>query len=101
MMKVLIVEDEIMAQKSLTRLLMQNFSDMSVVGYTDSIKSTVSWLRTEGNSADIIFMECSLPGSFVHGFLLARILEWPAISFPRNMQLIVQQTINKQNSFRW
>ena len=56
-MKVLIVEDEIMAQKSLTRLLMQNFSDMSVVGYTDSIKSTVSWLRTEGNSADIIFKD--------------------------------------------
>lgn len=60
MMKVLIVEDEIMAQKSLTRLLMQNFSDMSVVGYTDSIKSTVSWLRTEGNSADIIFMDVEL-----------------------------------------
>ena len=59
-MKVLIVEDEIMAQKSLTRLLMQNFSDMSIVGYTDSIKNTVSWLRTEGNSADIIFMDVVL-----------------------------------------
>lgn len=59
-MKVLIVEDEIMAQKSLTRLLMQNFSDMSIVGYTDSIKNTVSWLRTEGNSADIIFMDVEL-----------------------------------------
>ena len=60
MMKVLIVEDEIMAQKSLTRLLMQNFFDMSIVGYTDSIKNTVSWLRTEGNSADIIFMDVEL-----------------------------------------
>ena len=59
-MKVLIVEDEIMAQKSLTRLLMQNFSDMSIVGYTDSIKNTVSWLRTEDNSADIIFMDVEL-----------------------------------------
>lgn len=59
-MKVLIVEDEIMAQKSLTRLLMQNFSDMSIVGYTDSIKNTVNWLRTEGNSADIIFMDVEL-----------------------------------------
>jgi DNA-binding LytR/AlgR family response regulator len=49
-----------MAQKSLTRLLMQNFSDMSIVGYTDSIKNTVSWLRTEGNSADIIFMDVEL-----------------------------------------
>ena len=26
-------------------------------------------------------MDCSLPGSSVHGILLARILEWVAISF--------------------
>jgi DNA-binding LytR/AlgR family response regulator len=30
-MNVLIVEDEIMAQKSLTRVLMQNFPDMNIV----------------------------------------------------------------------
>lgn len=59
-MKVLIVEDEIMAQKSLTRLLTQNFSDMEVVGYTDSVKSTVNWLRQKENSADIIFMDVEL-----------------------------------------
>ena len=28
-------------------------------------------------------MDCSLPGSFVHGILEARILEWAAISFSR------------------
>ena len=28
-------------------------------------------------------MDCSLPGSFVHGILQARILEWVAISFSR------------------
>ena len=28
-------------------------------------------------------MDCSLPASFVHGILQARILEWAAISFPR------------------
>ena len=28
-------------------------------------------------------MECSLPGSSVHGILQARILEWVAISFSR------------------
>ena len=39
---------------------MQNFSDMDIVGYTDSINSTVSWLREEGNSADIIFMDVEL-----------------------------------------
>ena len=59
-MKVLIVEDEIMAQKSLSRLLMQNFSDIEVVGYTDSVKSTVDWLKQEENSADIIFMDVEL-----------------------------------------
>ena len=28
-------------------------------------------------------MDCSLPGSFVHGLLQARILEWIAIAFSR------------------
>ena len=28
-------------------------------------------------------MDCSLPDSFVHGILQARILEWDAISFSR------------------
>ena len=59
-MRVLIVEDEIMAQKSLTRILMQNFSDMEIVGYTDSIKSTVNWLKDSTNSVDVIFMDVEL-----------------------------------------
>ena len=32
-------------------------------------------------------MDCSLPGSFVHGILQARILEWVAISFSRVLLL--------------
>ena len=59
-MRVLIVEDEIMAQKSLTRVLMQNFSDMEVVGYTDSIQSTVKWLKDDPDSVDVIFMDVEL-----------------------------------------
>ncbi|MBQ8809054.1 MAG: response regulator transcription factor [Bacteroidales bacterium] len=59
-MNVLIVEDEIMAQKSLTRILTLNFSDMTIVGCTTSVKSTVSWLKTPGNHADIIFMDVEL-----------------------------------------
>lgn len=59
-MNVLIVEDEIMAQKSLTRALTLNFSDMTIVGCTTSVKSTVSWLKTPGNHADIIFMDVEL-----------------------------------------
>ncbi len=49
-----------MAQKSLTRVLTQNFTDMNIVGYTSSIKSTVAWLREPENSADIIFMDVEL-----------------------------------------
>lgn len=59
-MKVLIVEDEIMAQKSLTRVLTQNFPDMEIIGYTSSVKGTVEWLKTPGNVADIIFMDVEL-----------------------------------------
>ncbi len=59
-MNVLIVEDEMMAQKSLTRLLTQNFPDMNIVGHTTSIKGTTEWLRTPGNKADVIFMDVEL-----------------------------------------
>ena len=59
-MNILIVEDEIMAQKSLARILNQHFPDFSIVGYTDSVKSTVAWLKNPDNSADIIFMDVEL-----------------------------------------
>lgn len=59
-MNVLIVEDEIMAQKSLTRILTTNFPDMNIVGCTTSVKSTVAWLETPGNNPDIIFMDVEL-----------------------------------------
>ena len=57
-MKVLIVEDEIMAQKSLTRTLTQNFPDLDIVGMTGSVKDTVEWL--ENNQTDLIFMDVEL-----------------------------------------
>ena len=59
-MNVLIVEDEIMAQKSLTRVLTQNFPDIKIVGYTSSIKGTVEWLQDPSNRVDIIFMDVEL-----------------------------------------
>ena len=59
-MKILIVEDELMAQKSLTRVLMQNFPDMDIIGCTTSVKSTVEWLKNPANHADIIFMDVEL-----------------------------------------
>ncbi len=59
-MKVFIIEDEIMAQKSLARLLTQNFPDMDIVGYASSIKGAAAWLKAPENSADIIFMDVEL-----------------------------------------
>ena len=37
-------------------------------------------------------MECSPPGSFVHGISQARILEWAAIPFPRESSQPRDQT---------
>ncbi len=58
--KVLIVEDEIMAQKSLIRALTQNFPDMEIVGTATSVTGAVNWLENPANKADIIFMDVEL-----------------------------------------
>ncbi|MGM9763710.1 MAG: LytR/AlgR family response regulator transcription factor [Candidatus Cryptobacteroides sp.] len=57
-MRALIVEDELMAKKSLTRLLAQNFPDIDVVAHTMSVKDTIEWLAS--NEADLIFMDVEL-----------------------------------------
>ena len=59
-MRVLIIEDEIMAQNSLIRVLSQNFPELKVVGTATSVKGAVSWLKDPSNSADIIFMDVEL-----------------------------------------
>lgn len=59
-MNVLIVEDEMMAQANLARALTQHFPDVRIVGTTGSVRETVLWLRTPGNSADVIFMDVEL-----------------------------------------
>lgn len=59
-MRVLIVEDEMMAQKSLIRTLSQNFPDIEIVGTSASVKGTLEWLKTPGNNADVIFMDVEL-----------------------------------------
>ena len=58
--KVLIIEDEIMAQKSLIRALSQHFPDLTVVGTTTSVRGSVEWLNNPSNKADIIFMDVEL-----------------------------------------
>lgn len=59
-MKVLIIEDEIMAQKSLVRLLSQNFPDITVVNILSSVKGAVSWLKDNPDAVDVIFMDVEL-----------------------------------------
>ena len=50
-MRVLIVEDEPMAQQNLLRTLTQHYPDLRIVGATGSVRETVEWLRTPGNAA--------------------------------------------------
>ena len=59
-MRVLIVEDEPMAQQNLARALTQHYPDLQIVGVTGSVRETVEWLRTPGNAADVIFMDVEL-----------------------------------------
>jgi len=59
-MKALIVEDEVLAQQTLKRALARNFNDIEVVAVTESVKDTLAWLRTPGNTVDIIFMDVEL-----------------------------------------
>ena len=59
-MKALIVEDEKLAQQTLMRAIGKNFPDMEVSAVTDSVRSTLAWLRTPGHAPDIIFMDVEL-----------------------------------------
>ncbi|HET7897039.1 MAG TPA: LytTR family DNA-binding domain-containing protein, partial [Flavisolibacter sp.] len=58
-MNILIVEDEELAQKKLQKTLAAVDSSAKVVGITDSIQSTVDWLRNNSN-ADLILMDIEL-----------------------------------------
>ena len=59
-MKVFIIEDEIMAQRSLIRLLAQHYPDMDVIGTAASVKEAVAWLKEPINRPDVIFMDVEL-----------------------------------------
>src|SRR5215207_9016266 len=58
-MKILIVEDEDLAVKKLKKTLSSVDESASVVGETDSIKSTVSWLQANP-TPDLILMDIEL-----------------------------------------
>ena len=73
-------------------------TEIAANGIRDCHSKWSEWKRERQISYDIAYMwvivaqscltlwdrmDCSLPGSFVHGILQARILEWAAISFSR------------------
>ncbi len=57
-MRVLIIEDEFAAQANLRTLLKTRFTDIEVVGVSDSVSESVKWLQQ--NDADVIFMDVEL-----------------------------------------
>ncbi len=57
-MNVLIVEDERLSRNHLKTELNQHFPDISVIGETASVKSSIEWLKR--NKADLIFMDIQL-----------------------------------------
>src|SRR6476661_3387020 len=58
-MKVLIVEDEELAVKKIRKTLGEVDADAVIMGVTDSIQGTVSWLQ-ENPSPDLILMDIEL-----------------------------------------
>lgn len=60
MTRVLIVEDEIMARRSLAGTLSRLFPDMTIAGETGSVADTIEWLMNPANMADIIFLDVEL-----------------------------------------
>ena len=57
-----------------------------IVGYFFFFFNVCDWMWVKSLSPVWLFvtpMDCSLPGSSVHGILQARILKWVAISFSR------------------
>lgn len=74
-MKVLIVEDESMAAKRLTKLLQEANPAIEVLAQLDSVKRAVNWLRE--NTADLLFFDIQLADG-----LSFEILEQVQVSAP-------------------
>lgn len=57
-MKVLIIEDEVLAQEELMRILSRHFPEMKIVAVLESVKEAIAWFET--NIADLVFMDVQL-----------------------------------------
>ena len=63
--------------------LKSHFNSQIIIKHTEVWSSWGGGLVTQPCSTLCDPMDCSLPGSSVHGILQARILEWVALPFPR------------------
>lgn len=59
MMKILVVEDETIAQKNIINILAEIDSSTEVIGSTESVTETVEWLQSNP-APDLIFMDIHL-----------------------------------------
>lgn len=59
-MRILIVEDELVAQQALARMLERNFPDIEIGAVSDSVQRTVDYLASTEHYPDIIFMDVEL-----------------------------------------
>lgn len=57
-MRVLIIEDEPLAQEELVRIIEKRFSDMEIVGRLATVRDSIEWLSE--NKSDLIFMDIHL-----------------------------------------
>lgn len=58
--RVLIIEDEEIAQKNLMSVLCNQYSELEIIGVTSSVKESVEWLQDRNNRPNIIFMDVEL-----------------------------------------
>lgn len=59
-MNVLIIEDEIIAQQALSRMLTENFDNITVCGILDGVSQTVEWFNQTEVYPDLIFLDVEL-----------------------------------------
>lgn len=59
-MNVLIIEDELIAQQAIVRMLSNNFEDIHICAVLDSVDKSVNWLENPDNNPDVIFMDVEL-----------------------------------------
>ena len=59
-MNALIIEDEIVAQQAMVRMLKNNFPEISICATLDSVSKSVEWLSNTEIYPDLIFMDVEL-----------------------------------------